>query len=261
MARAFAHGITQGGLAELAGGEFGSGFAGAFAGSIVGSIQGAGVGRGLFGLPRDKHKIVHRTVAAAVVGGTVSKIGGGKFSNGAITAAMVHLFNAETQVDAEKEEAVAAINEKLEFIETVKEVYTEAYNELLSKGTYTQEWIPGQPFTLPADGVGLNLLAFQKLRDRGIDFIKGGGTLGLEIRINIGDLKGNLTDVITYNAVTIHEFTHRNQIINLARTKGISIDAANNQIIGSLELSYRGEIEAYNREAEYLRRTAEGLRK
>ena len=62
----------------------------------MGSIQGAGVGRKFFGTPRDgSNKIVHRTVAAAVVGGTVSKIGGGKFANGAMTAAMVHLFNTE----------------------------------------------------------------------------------------------------------------------------------------------------------------------
>lgn len=36
-----------------------------------------------------------KTVAAAVVGGTTSEITGGKFANGAVTAAMVHLFKAE----------------------------------------------------------------------------------------------------------------------------------------------------------------------
>ncbi len=38
---------------------------------------------------------IHRTVAAAVVGGTASKLGGGKFANGAQTAAFAHLLNAE----------------------------------------------------------------------------------------------------------------------------------------------------------------------
>ena len=100
IARAFAHGITQGGLSELAGGDFGAGLAGAFTGSIVGSLQGAGVGRKFFGTPRDgSNKIVARTVAAAVVGGTISELSGGKFANGAVTAAMVHLFNAETGVE------------------------------------------------------------------------------------------------------------------------------------------------------------------
>jgi len=39
--------------------------------------------------------MVRRTVAAAIVGGTVSEIGGGKFANGAVMASMVHLFNHE----------------------------------------------------------------------------------------------------------------------------------------------------------------------
>ena len=34
---------------------------------------------------------------AAIVGGTASKIGGGKFSNGAISAAFVHMFNTEAR--------------------------------------------------------------------------------------------------------------------------------------------------------------------
>src|SRR5690606_33445324 len=33
------------------------------------------------------------TIQAAIVGGSVAKIGGGKFANGAATAAMVHVFN------------------------------------------------------------------------------------------------------------------------------------------------------------------------
>jgi len=38
---------------------------------------------------------VARTSIAATVGGTASVIGGGKFANGAVSAAFVHLFNAE----------------------------------------------------------------------------------------------------------------------------------------------------------------------
>ncbi len=34
-------------------------------------------------------------MVATAVGGTVSRITGGKFANGAITAALVHLYNAE----------------------------------------------------------------------------------------------------------------------------------------------------------------------
>ena len=39
--------------------------------------------------------IVGRTVIMAVVGGTASALGGGKFANGAMSGAFVHLFNAE----------------------------------------------------------------------------------------------------------------------------------------------------------------------
>ena len=36
-----------------------------------------------------------RTSIAAIVGGTASRLGGGKFANGAVTGAFVHMFNAE----------------------------------------------------------------------------------------------------------------------------------------------------------------------
>ena len=36
-----------------------------------------------------------RTTVAAIVGGTASALGGGKFSNGAVSGAFVHMFNAE----------------------------------------------------------------------------------------------------------------------------------------------------------------------
>jgi hypothetical protein len=50
-----------------------------------------------FGKAGDKNSsmMVRRTVAAAIIGGTVSEIGGGKFANGAVMASMVHLFNHE----------------------------------------------------------------------------------------------------------------------------------------------------------------------
>ena len=40
--------------------------------------------------------VLGRTAIAAVVGGTISRITGGKFANGALTSAMAQLFNAET---------------------------------------------------------------------------------------------------------------------------------------------------------------------
>ena len=93
-----AHGVTQGALSAAQGGDFAAGFfSGAFA-SVAGSVMGeTNWGKATF---QFRH---NRVIAAAIVGGTASKLAGGKFANGAVTAAMVQLFNAETQVDAEAE--------------------------------------------------------------------------------------------------------------------------------------------------------------
>jgi len=37
----------------------------------------------------------NRTVTIAIIGGTASALGGGKFSNGAVSGAFGHMFNAE----------------------------------------------------------------------------------------------------------------------------------------------------------------------
>ncbi|UFH58579.1 hypothetical protein [Sulfurovum mangrovi] len=69
------------------GGTFKSGFASGFSASFFspGTTMG-GDGAGGFGL---------RTSIAAIVGGTASALGGGKFANGAISGAFVHMFNSE----------------------------------------------------------------------------------------------------------------------------------------------------------------------
>ena len=94
MARAMAHGVSQGGLSELAGGEFSSGFIAGFSGSAFGSAMVKVPGMGKAGDFSDGRWAL-RTTAAATVGGTVSELSGGDFANGATTAAFVHLFNQE----------------------------------------------------------------------------------------------------------------------------------------------------------------------
>ena len=92
LAKPIVHGLVQGGISEAQGGDFKSAAIGAAAGAFLGGAMewaGVGVGDKSFG------GIVVRTAAAAAVGGTASKLGGGSFANGAITAAFVHLFNAE----------------------------------------------------------------------------------------------------------------------------------------------------------------------
>ncbi|WP_333970023.1 hypothetical protein, partial [Alteromonas mediterranea] len=81
------HAVVGGVAAELAGGKFGHGF------------FSAGVTKGLGGafLPSGSNlstgEIVEGTVVSAVIGGTASEISGGKFGNGAGTAAFQFLFN------------------------------------------------------------------------------------------------------------------------------------------------------------------------
>jgi hypothetical protein len=76
------HGVAQGTLSEAFGGDFKSGFIGAFVGhSIGGRLQKM--------MPND---VIGRTIAAAVTGGIASKLGGGKFANGAVTGAFVRLL-------------------------------------------------------------------------------------------------------------------------------------------------------------------------
>jgi len=90
------HGIV-GGLSQVAlGGRFEDGF-------IAGSVSALATDLGISGKLRlgtegdwsDLSKVFARTAVAGVVGGTASALGGGKFANGAYTAAFQHLANGE----------------------------------------------------------------------------------------------------------------------------------------------------------------------
>jgi len=81
--KGLAHGLVQGGASEATGGQFRHGF---YAGFTVGASEEK-IG-GLTG--NDAAKGI---TAAAVVGGTASAIGGGKFANGAVEGAFSYLFN------------------------------------------------------------------------------------------------------------------------------------------------------------------------
>ncbi|MFC5050071.1 toxin TcdB middle/N-terminal domain-containing protein [Rubritalea spongiae] len=103
VVRATAHGVTQGGIAELSGGDFGDGFVSGFSGSIAGSLM---KGSSIDGAGSDK--LIARTAVAAVAGGMAAEITGGSFINGAHTAAFVHLLNNEAsrQIQRMKLEAL-----------------------------------------------------------------------------------------------------------------------------------------------------------
>ncbi|MBD3788941.1 MAG: hypothetical protein IE885_01020, partial [Campylobacterales bacterium] len=79
LKKAILHGIARGSIDAMQGGKFGASFAGGFVSSGFAVSQKWGT-------------VESRTVVMAMVGGATSEITGGKFANGAISGAFVHLF-------------------------------------------------------------------------------------------------------------------------------------------------------------------------
>jgi RHS repeat-associated protein len=105
IARAFVHGAASGVLAELGDGTFKSGFFGGFIGALGGMA-----GAKMFGPAGSGGTIgaIKRTIVAALAGGVGSAAGGGKFKNGAVTAAMANMFNGEMHAKAGAESQAEA---------------------------------------------------------------------------------------------------------------------------------------------------------
>jgi hypothetical protein len=83
------HGALQGGIAEATGGEFRHGFYAGLASSSLGGPVGDLMGGSRTG----------NMIAGAVVGGTASALGGGKFANGAVSGAFTYMFNHNAHPD------------------------------------------------------------------------------------------------------------------------------------------------------------------
>ena len=84
------HGIVGGAANAAMGGKFGDGFL-----SAAASAGFADAGAYGFTGGTDSGAVAARTTVAGIVGGTASVLGGGKFANGAYTAAFQHLVNME----------------------------------------------------------------------------------------------------------------------------------------------------------------------
>lgn len=85
IGKALLEGFVGGAASAATGGRFKDGFLGGFSGSLLGPLAGRvedATGSQALG-----------TATAAVLGGTVASIGGGKFGNGAISAAFADLYN------------------------------------------------------------------------------------------------------------------------------------------------------------------------
>ena len=81
-----AHGLAGGIVQDRMGGSFGAGFLSGSLGSYLGSS----------GHSKNMSEMIGNTARDAVVGGTISVVGGGKFANGAQTGAFRYLFNEWT---------------------------------------------------------------------------------------------------------------------------------------------------------------------
>ncbi len=84
------HGVVGGSANAAMGGKFQDGF-------ISAAVSAGASDAGFLGDPTatGPGAVASRTIKAGIVGGTASALGGGKFSNGAYTAAFQHLLNAE----------------------------------------------------------------------------------------------------------------------------------------------------------------------
>lgn len=130
--RIFTHGVTGGITSVLSGGKFGHGFFSAGFSKLAMSNAGFNYNDTSTGA------VIGRTVIAAVIGGTTSKISGGKFGNGAGTAAMAQLFNAESsnkrQLNQKNQERLNAQARPDEIAEIVDEAISLTTDEQFKSG-------------------------------------------------------------------------------------------------------------------------------
>jgi RHS repeat-associated protein len=106
-AKTLSHGVAGGMLTEVRGGKFGHGFSSSFVTAAASPFISGKTGLNDYA----------QTAVATIVGGTASSLSGGKFANGAITAAMAYSYNqlkddgsgAMTKAEAEAE--ARALNE------------------------------------------------------------------------------------------------------------------------------------------------------
>ena len=98
-----------GALSAAGGGKFQEGFLGAFAGGYLGDKLGTYGGATGTGGASD---LIKRAIRDAVIGGTASQLGGGKFKNGAVTAAFARLFNDEVHKERNHDQRGRQLTEK-----------------------------------------------------------------------------------------------------------------------------------------------------
>ena len=236
-ARIFAHAVAGGTMSVIQGGKFGVGFLSAgftkwatlnFKGTKLFNYNNQGAGATL-----------GRAVVAALIGGTASRIGGGKFENGATTAAMAQLLNGEPsgrREVAQKGNGIQVTND-FEFTEeharaTLKRFWGEAGRIRGMSSDQLSAWLDGQgsltqeqmnaAFSLATDmayaGESAELLG--KIYSAGRNPTKILKVLATE-RVNTGELIENIqenwSDTLgSWNPITRHTTVSAGQL-NMVR--------------------------------------------
>ena len=102
------HAMVGGVSSVLQGGKFGHGF---FSAGVTKGLtpQFEGIGKGNFDVAG--YDVAEATIAG-VLGGTISKATGGKFANGAVTAAMGNLFNNQRERFKDQKDLMSLTNGK-----------------------------------------------------------------------------------------------------------------------------------------------------
>ncbi|MFT7880570.1 MAG: hypothetical protein ABXS91_09290 [Sulfurimonas sp.] len=87
VVRALAHGLSRAAISAVRGGKAMGGFLSGFAGSLLGGfVKGLDYAKTTAGT-------IMKVTMTAIAGGTASVLGGGKFANGAKSAAFIVMFN------------------------------------------------------------------------------------------------------------------------------------------------------------------------
>jgi len=143
--KAVANGVFHGAMAEAQGGKFQAGFLSGLASSAGGEFTKEMGGWNAVG-------------ANMIIGGTASKLGGGKFSNGAMSGAMIMIFDHLSGPKlSEQEMQQKRMDQQREYIRENENLFLEAEWDLISSGEDAFD-VALQLYTHPADGPSAGFL-------------------------------------------------------------------------------------------------------
>ena len=189
--KVIAHGTVGGVASRLRGDNFASGFLSA--GFVQGLSQTEFFTKlGLEGAPTSIGRRMKNAAVAAVVGGTASELGGGKFGNGAITGAFSRLYN-----DLLYDKKIFGVD-----IEKIKqtEIGRKVINDLEESEAIFIIQAPDKIFNVIAKFLGMDPVAEYRFMTNTITMEPG-----MAAKIATGE---STFEILTSDAVLFHELAH-----------------------------------------------------